>query len=340
MLLLRIISIIEETKDCKTFYVKPVNGQPLIYKAGQFLTLLIEHGGKTVRRSYSFGSAPRVDEHPYFTVKRKVNGEISRHLLDHYKEGEILTSLEPAGRFVLQQSLSSTYLFIAAGSGIVPVLSLIKSLLAFHAETKIILINQCRSEDEIIYKDQLIALQQIHKERFWVEQFFSRPNHHKHPVTRLNNTRLEAFITKHISHNNNATFYLCGPLPFMRMAQFTIKLMGFADGQIMKEQFVIEPPLPPPLLNDTSQKEVVIHYKNTTHRLQIAYPQNILDAALLQGIALPYSCKAGICSTCMATCIKGEIIMSNNEVLTEKDLAKNLILTCVGYAKTDVEIIV
>src|SRR3954451_13550680 len=142
---LRITKIISETKDTKSFFLQPVDGSALNYKAGQFLTLLIEHNKRQVRRSYSLGSTPLFDKQLFITVKRKVNGEISRHLLDHCKEGDILTTLVPSGRFIIYEPLVKTYFLIAAGSGITPVFAIIKELLYNHNSTKIILINQCRN---------------------------------------------------------------------------------------------------------------------------------------------------------------------------------------------------
>ncbi|HXL57139.1 MAG TPA: FAD-binding oxidoreductase, partial [Chitinophagaceae bacterium] len=112
---LRITKITQETNDTKSFYLQPVDKNIVVnYKAGQFLTLLIHHNEREIRRSYSLGSVPLVDKHLFITVKRKVNGEISRHLLDHFKEGNTLTSLLPSGRFTIYEPLVQTYFFIAA----------------------------------------------------------------------------------------------------------------------------------------------------------------------------------------------------------------------------------
>lgn len=337
---LRIIKIVAETKETKSFYLRPIGKTPIDYKAGQFLTLLMRHNKKEVRRSYSLGSTPFVDKQLFITVKRKVNGEISRHLLDHFKEGDKLTVLPPSGRFTIYEPLSTTYFFIAAGSGITPVFALIKELLYHHSTTKIVLINQCRNEENIIYKEELLALQKQFKERFEIIQFLSRPLSDKRVPLHLNNELLEKIMEQKTFNFQPSTFnfYLCGPLAFMRMAEFTLKLLGFSGDQIRKEHFVIDTPPPAPLLTDTLPKKVTIHHLHKTYQVQVAYPTSVLDAALNEGIELPYSCKGGRCSTCAAYCINGKIVMSMNEVLTEKDIAKGWVLTCVGFAATDAEI--
>lgn len=334
---LRITKIIKETSDTKSFYLQPVNESIINYKAGQFLTLLFP-GNK--RRSYSLGSSPEIDAETFITIKRKTNGEISRHLLDRFKEGDKLVSLPASGKFTIEAPVAKTYFFIAAGSGIIPVFSLIKALLHQNSSTQVILINQCRSEADIIFKVQLNELQSQFTDRFKMIEFFSQPFSKTILSRRLVNTILHETIRNNFEFNpsSDIRFFLCGPPAYMRMAEFTLRLSGFTAAQIFKEQFVINTPKYIPLLTDTSLKEITLHYAQQTHHIKVAYPQNILDAALNQGIELPYSCKAGICSTCVAYCTKGKVIMSNNEVLTQKDLAKGLILTCVGFAASDLEL--
>lgn len=344
---LSITKIIRETSDTKSFYLEPVNKNISInYKAGQFLTLIINYNEREIRRSYSLGSAQWVNEELFITVKRKVNGEISRHLLDHFKEGDILKSLQPSGRFIIYEPLAETYFFVAAGSGITPVFALIKELLYHHSATKIVLINQCRNEANVIYGKELLALQQHFKDRFQLMQFFSRPISRRYTSKHLNNEILERIINEKITKDKSQTnnkrqrinFYICGPLPFMRMAEFTLRQMGFAQDQIRKEHFVIDTPPTAPLLIDTTPKKVTIHYQQQTHHIEVVYPTSILDTALQNGIQLPYSCKGGRCSTCTGYCLSGKIVMSMNEVLTNKDIANGLVLTCVGFAATDVEL--
>jgi ring-1,2-phenylacetyl-CoA epoxidase subunit PaaE len=349
-----VTKIIRETSDTKSFYLEPVDKSIIInYKAGQFLTLLIFHNEREIRRSYSLGSVHLVDEQLFITVKRKVNGEVSRYLLDHFKGGDILTSLPPSGRFTIYEPLAETYFFVAAGSGITPVFALIKELLYHHSETKIILINQCRNEANIIYKKELHALQQHFINRFQLIQLLSRPISRRYTSQHLNNEMLEKIINEEITKNKSQTndkprtandkrqtinFYLCGPLPFMRMAEFTLRQMGFSQDQIRKEHFVIDAPPIVPLLTDTTPKKVKIHYQQQTYHIAVVYPTSILDAVLEEGIQLPYSCKGGRCSTCAAYCLNGKVVMSMNEVLTDKDIAKGLVLTCVGFAATDAEL--
>ena len=124
----------------------------------------------------------------------------------------------------------------------------------------------------------------------------------------------------------------------MRMIQFTLRWMGFAEEKIKKEFFTIGHIPGPPLMRDDSPKHIVLHAGDKTHRFTVAYPANILQAALSHRIQLPFSCRAGRCASCVAKCISGRVLMSANEVLTESDLLNGLVLTCTGYAETDLEL--
>lgn len=333
-----ITKMIAETSDASTFVLQPADGLPISYHAGQFLTLIFNRNGREVRRSYSFSSTPGVDERISITVKRVHNGEISRLLLDYYKTGDRLTTIEPAGMFVLPADLDQeqTVFLIAAGSGITPVFSLLKQLLYQTRILNIVLLYQNHAADDTIFRGALGELSEQCSDRLkWLDFISISNTAHK----KLTNDYLELLIQQNLSRQAvNPLFYICGPASFMRMCQYTIRIMGFGESQIRKEYFVIDAPPAPPLIKDVQNREVVLHTGGEIIRYQTQYPSSILQSALDNNIALPYSCKGGRCSACAARCVKGEVIMSMNDVLTDEDIASGLVLTCVGYAVTDVEL--
>lgn len=333
---LRIKNIRQETNSSKSYFIEEVNEKKIEYKAGQFLTLLVNLGGKEVRRSYSISSSPGVDEVIYFTIKRIENGELSRYLFDHLHIGDILTSLPPSGRFTIHEAESKLAVFISAGSGITPVFSLIKYLLYQFKETNILLIYQNHNEEESIFRKELLSLQQMFSERFTLREIFSNPLDLKKRPQRLNNNLLEKILLPEIL-DSSIRFYLCGPEAFMRMALFTLKVMGYDQNIIRRENFFATAP-PPPFMTDTTPHNVTVNYQNKKYHLQVAYPHNILEVALKHNIQLPFSCRGGRCSTCTSRCTSGRVKMSINDVLTPKDLERGLILTCVSYPETDVEL--
>ena len=336
----KVIGKIKEARDAYTFVLKNENERHVNYQAGQFLTFIFEHKGKEIRRSYSISSSPGIDEHISITVKRTPNGEISRHLINHVHVNDILTSIRPAGRFTVETKINSKdqFFFIAAGSGIVPIFSLIKKILKEEPLSEIILIYQNHSEKDIIFKNHFEELLKGHSAQFKWINFLSNPENHEHHAQKLTNFLLEKLVLENKIEIENIFFYLCGPVSFMRMAQFTLKWMGFDDNHIRKENFTVDFIPPPPLINDPSPKKIMIHYNKKIYEIEAAYPVSILQAALDKNIQLPYSCRSGRCATCIAKCTKGKIKMSNNEVLTDKDLQEGLVLTCVGYAESDLEL--
>jgi ring-1,2-phenylacetyl-CoA epoxidase subunit PaaE len=349
---LRVVDIQPAAADTKTIFLERTDGQSLSYRAGQFLTLLLSLHGREVRRSYSLSTTPGVDPIAAITVKRVPNGEVSRYLLDHLRTGDELVSLPPAGMFTLEEDgVARSLFFIAAGSGMVPVFSLLKKALAEGAGNRVALLSQHHDEESTLFRHSLTALvEQYGRERFrWANRLSVREG-------RLNNWPLEDWVEEALAAGSAAgkksaaagghkidplaLFYLCGPPAFMRMVQFTLKWMGFSDGQIKKENFTIEyvPPAPP-FPADTIPRKATIHTGEETYHFEVRWPDTILQAAEKNHIRLPYSCRGGRCSSCVAKRLRGKVKMSINEVLTERDLREGFVLTCVGYAETDVELL-
>ena len=353
---LRVKAIQPESTGTKTIFLERVDGQDLVYKAGQFLTILFSFHHRQLRRSYSLSTAPGIDPIPAITVKRVQNGEISRYMLDHLRVGDELLSLPPAGRFTLdsvapplaaipqarvpvsaprvpEEPATPPLLFIAAGSGIVPIFSLLKAALSSSPEVPLILISQQHDEAASPFRAQLGRMLEIYSSRFqWIDLLSTRDG-------RLNNWRLEELLIAVLPELPVLpNVYLCGPLSFMRMVQFTLRLMGFPGESIKKENFTVEFVPAAPATIDPSPKSITIHAGGKVWQFQAVWPQTILQAGLAHGIHLPYSCRGGRCSTCVAKCLRGTVTMTINEVLTESDLREGLVLPCVGYAGTDIEL--
>jgi len=347
---LRVVGILPEAKDTATILLTREDGARLDYLAGQFLTFLLSVNGREQRRSYSLSSTPGVDPVAAITVKRVTNGAVSRYLLDHLRAGDVLSSLPPSGRFTLEPS--SQYIFIAAGSGMVPVFSLLKKALAQGtSKSRVLLISQHHDEQSILFRRQLEALVAEHAGRLRWVNILSTPGMVYDPVHshfgRLNNFLLEDLLEELLGTGGGGEttdrsadhlFYCCGPPAFMRMVQFTLRLMGAADSRIRKENFTVEFVAPAPLLSDTTPKRITIHAGGADYQYEVAWPETILQAGLKHHVPMPYSCRGGRCSTCVAKCLKGKVKMSINEVLTDKDLREGLVLTCVGYAESDLEL--
>jgi ferredoxin-NADP reductase len=328
---LRIIRIIQETPDVKTF-VLDANGQTIPYKAGQYLTFAFNVNGQETRRSYSIASSPVLNEPLSITVKRIQNGLVSRPLFDHAKPGDVLRSTGAAGFFVLPDQLfeQQQLFFLAAGSGIVPVFSLIKTALHLYPALPVVLIYSNRSENETIYYEELKALRAKYPGNFRLEFLFSlSPDLAK---ARLNQWLLRSLVQQYSNVSpDNMLFYTCGPFAYMRMIEIELQTIGFPAAQIRKEQFNTLKPVARMLPPDTEPHQVEIRIRGQVHRLMVQYPLTILEAAKKKGIVLPYSCEVGKCGSCAATCLQGKVWMMYNEVLLNDEIRKGLVLTCSGF---------
>lgn len=330
MLQLKVEAIKWELPDTATFFLKNTSGKRVSYLAGQFITLVFNHHEEEVRRSYSLSSSP--DEAVLsITVKRIENGEISRFLLTKVKPGDILNTVEPAGRFTITpfETVKDIFLF-AAGSGIVPIYSQLKYILNRPGKSRLILIYSNQHQGAVLFRNELDVLEIKNPERFGVVHLLSSEGN------RLNNLMVEQLVRQHVKYNlADAEFYTCGPSAYMRMIRLTLIYMGIEPGQVRKENFVLETIPVTASLKTFPPKRVRIHFINETYDLLVGENQSILQAALQNNIRLPYSCRVGDCSTCAALCKSGRVEMVKNDVLTDADLAAGWILTCTGHPLTD-----
>ncbi|HYF68387.1 MAG TPA: ferredoxin--NADP reductase [Ohtaekwangia sp.] len=329
---LQITEIRNETRDTKTFMLHEVSSPPLKYKAGQFITLVFPGKINEERRSYSISATPLLNEPLTITVKRIDNGAFSRYLFDNCKVGSALFTIGAAGFFTLPEAPDafSSFVFFAAGSGITPVLPLIKTLLYSVPQLQVYLVYSNHSPEQTIFLNNVKELKAQFGNRFHLEMLFSNsPNLLK---ARLSKFLLAEYIHEWFPETKNTTqFYLCGPHDYMQMITITLLREGVPSDHIRKEIFdTVKPPvreLPP----DQEEHRVVIYDDGQEHSFHVQFPETILSAAKKLAIVLPYSCEAGKCGTCAVTCLKGKVWMSNNEVLLDKELAKGRILTCTGY---------
>jgi ferredoxin-NADP reductase len=330
--IVRIKAITRETASCKTFVLETLDGSTIPYKAGQFLTFIFDTSTGEQRRNYSLSSSPDRQEPVAITIKRIDNGLFSRKLVDNAQTGDLLTTIGASGFFTLPEDMSSykQFFLLAAGSGITPVFSLLKTVLLRYPSIQVILIYSNRSREDTIFYNALQQLQQTYPEQLKIEWLFS--NLFDRNRSRLGNWLLNELLKKYIAAPLPAClFYLCGPLNYMRMIEITLLSAGVQQHAMRKEEFVTMQPhilLQPP---DITKREVLVKVNNTLHRFSSEYPRTILQAAKRAGVELPYSCETGRCGACAALCMAGNVWMRNNEVLTEHDLSKKRVLTCTGY---------
>jgi ring-1,2-phenylacetyl-CoA epoxidase subunit PaaE len=328
---LTIKDVREEVRNFKSFVLEA--GEPLVYQAGQYLTLVNIVNGEEVRRSYSIASAPALGEPLTIGVKRVENGYFSRLLVDKGRTGNRLRSTGAGGFFTLPEDIEAykQLFFFAAGSGITPIFSLIKTALHLYPHLKLVLIYSNASKEKAIFREALEGLEQQHAKALKIEFLYS--NAANLGKARLYRELLLQLLEEHsCAPADQALFYICGPEAYMRMCLYTLQGEGIPSGNIRRENFVIQRTLPPKATPpDTGLHQVSLLLFGKEHHFPVQYPDTVLSAAKKEGLSLPYSCEVGRCGNCVALCTQGKVWLSYNEVLTDKDLAKGLILTCVAH---------
>lgn len=323
--------VLTETEDVKTLILKPEND--LVYASGQFLTFVFEDiNGNEERRSYSFSSSPNIDKFIAITIKRIPNGKYSRPLTDKIKEGNVLYLTNVSGQFTLPQNIEAytQLFFFAAGIGITPIFSLIKTILHTQEHTEVILIYSNQSQEQTVFYDALLQLHYQFPKRLKLEFLYSS-------AVNLNRARLSKWLLPQLLNNypnsdkKHQLFYTCGPFDYMRMVTLSLEEAGYNKNQIKKENFDTSLPVVKTMPDDTSTHHVHLDIKGNQYDFKVAYPNTILQIAKKLHIPIPYSCETGKCGSCVMTCTKGKVWMSYNEVLTDKEIEAGKILTCVGH---------
>jgi len=323
-------SLHEEITGFKTFTFE--EGHGIQYCAGQYITLVHKTSSEEIRRSYSVISAPLLQEPLTIGVKRILNGAMSRELVDHVKPGDVLWTTGAGGFFTLPENISNfrNIIFFAAGSGITPIYSLIKTLLHFYKHISVVLIYSSPSAEKTVFHAELQQLRASFTQ-FHCRFLFSNAQQLQH--ARLNRDLLITMLHKYTgSDYQNSLFYICGPEAYMRLCTYTLQENKVPPDHIKRENFAIVKTKPPMIMPaDTATHLVSINYGSSSYHFPVKYPDTILQTAKKTGISLPYSCETGRCGNCVAKCVHGKVWLSYNEVLTDNELEKGLTLTCVGH---------
>lgn len=315
-----VAEVVRETEDA----VSVVLDADFDYRPGQFLTLRCGE----VARCYSLSSAPGL-ERPQVTVKQMGYG--STWVCENIKAGSVLDILPPAGVFT-PKSLDDNLLLFAAGSGITPVMSIIKSALA-HGTGRIVLFYANRDENSVIFASQLRELATEHPERLtvvhWLESLQGLPT---------------AQHFSALKHFTGYQTFLCGPTPFMNVVHQALKAMNVPRERIHVEKFISLTGNPFAETEEAAGTDGVAEGQAATVEVDLdgqehtfPWPRNkkLLDLLLEKGLDAPYSCREGACSACACRIERGEVKMLQNEILDQEDLDDGIILACQSLPVTD-----
>lgn len=338
---LRISNIIQQPNQNVTIEFEDINGNYPKPLAGQFLTLIFNFNQREVRRSYSFNSAAVCDDKLSITVKRVDNGEISRFLHHKTQVGDIIDVLEPQGMFTYTPQVDNqkTIILFAAGVGITPLFSIVKTALFSEKKSKVVLVYSNSTKERTLFYEEINKLSQVHKDRFEVVWIFS--NNKNLLTARLNRDYILHIINEHFPANKEDTLvYTCGPVIYMDLCRFTLLGLGYREEQILRETFQLpeneedDDDESVPVI-DTTSYDIKMIFEGKTYDFKVPYNKTVLDIGLENGLKLPYSCKSGMCSTCISQCREGSVRMVYNEVLTDREIANGRCLICTSHPTED-----
>ncbi len=336
--------IVHETKDALRIVFEHPTTEKLNYTSGQFLTLIVPIEGKEVRRAYSLCSAPTVDEDLAVAVKRVDKGVMSNWLATHLKEGDRVKVMEPMGQFttVYDANNKRHIIMFAGGSGITPLMSLIKSTIACEPNSIISLIYCNRDIDSIIFHHELENMQTSYEGRVHVIHVLDNaPMNWQGYSGLLNHDMLMKLFERLPNWGiNNTTYLMCGPEGMMKNVESLLASHEIPKEKIFKESFVqgtIDKENKKETAGDGEEKarEVTIRYDGNEYKVLVQPGRAILETALDSGIDLPYSCQSGLCTACRGKALSGKVKLDEEEGLSASERAEGYVLTCVGHPLTD-----
>ncbi len=333
-----------ETKDAVTIEFD-VMKSAFKYLPGQFVNISQVVNGEKITRSYSLSSSPDLDAYPAITVKRVKDGLMSNYLVDQVAEIRELEIEGPYGSFI---PLKSSYqckdvVLLSGGSGITPLLSMAKSLLSTSAEVQVTLIYANRNWSDVIFATALEALSLQYTGRLHVIHALSQQAGAKPVFTgTLIEDRLGKLVVKKllkqaatVGKPSGAHFFLCGPSGLMKIYQEALEALEIPETGVFMERFTDEEVPAEQLTLPEITREVLVHFYEQTHLIEIEPGSTLLTAALKEGIAFGHSCKAGSCGACVAIITSGKVRMAKNYALTKKEVEQGMILLCQSYPLTE-----
>lgn len=329
---LPILEIIPETSEAFTIRFEAPNDW-LHYLPGQYIAIKVEINGESYRRAYSMSSSPIIDRFISITIKAIPDGRVSSYLKKNLIKGSSLEVMPPMGRFVVHSDSHKKhhYLLIGAGSGITPLMSILKTVLHNEPESRVTLLYGNRDEESIIFKSQLDELEKKYSGRFVVEHILSRPSDQwKGQIGRIEGTTARDLVKFVLEKNTKPiSFYMCGPQSMMDDVQQVLKLLGIADTQVYREYY--NAPIgdeDDDISYDVIDREIDFILDGVKRRVMVTAESNILQAIIDLKLDPPYACQEGVCSTCRAKLHSGLVQMYSREGLSDEELEANYILTC------------
>jgi ring-1,2-phenylacetyl-CoA epoxidase subunit PaaE len=314
-------SVTRETLDAVSIELEP--SVKFNFSAGQYITLIHQIGGEEVRRNYSISSSPSSSGFPVVTLKKVKGGKMSTFLVDEAKQGLKMNGYGPMGHFIfLNPDSEANYIYIGGGSGITPLYSMIREGFRFKGLTQYLFYAN-KNESQTIFNTALNQDAVAHTS-------FKLTHHYSEQSKRPDKSTLIAWLKSLPVDHKKAKYFLCGPEGLMKEAEEAIKSFSVGEENIHRELFTTATHTHPPVDSSSGEQEVTIQFQKNTFVLKVPADKTILEAALDKKIRLPHSCQSGLCTACMGQCLAGKVEMSDPEGLSDNEIKKGYVLTCVG----------
>jgi ring-1,2-phenylacetyl-CoA epoxidase subunit PaaE len=340
---LRVVEVRQESPDSVSLVFEN-HSQFNHYLSGQFLTIKANIEGEYIRRAYSLCSSPVAGEPLAVTVKKVTGGKMSSWIYDKVKGGSMLEVMPPIGNFVFRPHSSKKrwFMLYAAGSGITPVYSMLKSILISEPQSFVSLLFGNRTTQDIMYKDSLQTLCDKYPSRFKVVHCLSQPDENWFGER----GRIDEELIMHtleylkpVSPFEETLVYMCGPVQMMDVASVVVEQQGVKKENIHRESFTasidkaaIEASVEELEIRD---RTIEVQLDGKSFQVLVSRGKTILDAALDKDLDMPYSCQSGLCTACRGKCLVGKVHMDEREGLSDEEIEEGYVLTCVGHPLTD-----
>ena len=334
----RIERVVRETQDAVTIHLVDPTGAPFAFLPGQFLTLLVEVGGEPLRRAYSICTG--ADEDPSrvaITSKRVPGGRVSNHLNDHAREGDALRVLGPSGNFTVAPDAARRrdLWLIGGGSGITPLLSIARSVLAVEPGSRVQLVYGNRSWDDVIFREALAALEAAHPGRFAVRHVLEAPpegwaGRAGRLTAGVCAEEMEALANGAAGESEPPEFFVCGPDAMMAAAREALLARGVPRSRIHEERF--SSPGREAAPRSIAPQSITIRVGRGSRAVTAAPGQTVLEAGLAAGVPMPFSCAMGGCGACKVRLVEGHVEMEEPNCLSAEEREEGFVLACASRA--------
>lgn len=327
-MVLQLVRVTEQTPDAKTLRFAVMGNRPLLARPGQFLTFSFLFDGKKVVRCYSICSSPAATGYVEITPKRVEKGCASLFLNDRATAGLTVEATGPFGQFCFDETRHKQIVLIAGGSGITPMMAMLRYIDDLGLPTKVTLLYSARTERDIIFQSELAELK-TRLNHFEYHVLLSQPSAGwSGPKGRLS----REFIRDAIKEPGLCDFFLCGPASFMDAARNILTALGVAPERIMQESFGGAAPASDQRNPAVTESAATVEFARSGKTCSIRQGQTLLQAAEEAGVGIPSSCRQGQCGTCKTQLLAGSVTMDAEQGLPPDAREQGFVLTCVGRA--------